>query len=359
MSDTSLLLGLPYIQPAQAQKHVTHNEAIAQLDAVVQLNVDALDRTAPPAAPAPGARHIVGVGATGAWAGQDNAVAVFDAQSWRFYAPAIGWTAYLRDTATLAAFDGAGWAAVGGEGPPTTLGINTSADADNRLAVASGATLLTHEGADHQLKINKARSDDTASLLFQSGFEGRAEMGLAGSDDFTVKVSADGNTWRSALVFDAAMATVSGEAVQQGPNDTTPGRIMLAEHGMLRSDIVGTVGQVGGVPTGAIIERSTSAAGTVIKWADGTLMMMRTVTIDIGSSGPQDFDYPAPLTTVTGGSAIGADAGQSSGTGGVERRQALADLAVWTNADHWKVRLPDAVAADTLDVTLTVFGLWI
>jgi hypothetical protein len=55
---------------------------------------------------------------------------------------------------------------------------------------------------------------------------------------------------------------------------------------MLRNDIVGTV--VTGLPTGAIVD-STSPAGTVIKWADGTIMMMRTVTIDISSSGPQDF----------------------------------------------------------------------
>ncbi len=41
------------------------------------------------------------------------------------------------------------------------------------------------------------------------------------------------------------------------------------------------------------------------------------------------------------------------------RRQALADLAVWTKTNNWKVRLHQPVASDTLDVTLTVFGLWI
>ena len=32
-------LQIPYILPSQAQKHVTHNEAIKALDAVVQLAV--------------------------------------------------------------------------------------------------------------------------------------------------------------------------------------------------------------------------------------------------------------------------------------------------------------------------------
>jgi hypothetical protein len=37
MSNTSTHLALPYIVPAQAQKHVTHNEALYILDAIVQL----------------------------------------------------------------------------------------------------------------------------------------------------------------------------------------------------------------------------------------------------------------------------------------------------------------------------------
>ena len=69
MSDTSTHLLLPYLLAAQAQKHVTLNEALRLLDGLVQLAV--LDRhlTAPPASPADGDRHIVASGATGAWAG--------------------------------------------------------------------------------------------------------------------------------------------------------------------------------------------------------------------------------------------------------------------------------------------------
>ncbi len=39
MSDQSTLLSLPYIMPAQAQKHLTHNEALRTLDTLVQLSV--------------------------------------------------------------------------------------------------------------------------------------------------------------------------------------------------------------------------------------------------------------------------------------------------------------------------------
>ena len=34
MSETSAILSLPYLMPAQAQKHVTHNEALRILDGV-------------------------------------------------------------------------------------------------------------------------------------------------------------------------------------------------------------------------------------------------------------------------------------------------------------------------------------
>ena len=51
MSDTTTHLGLPYLLAAQAQKHVTHNEALRLLDAMVQLSVLDRTRTAPPASP--------------------------------------------------------------------------------------------------------------------------------------------------------------------------------------------------------------------------------------------------------------------------------------------------------------------
>ena len=38
MSDITTHLLLPYIQASQAQKHVTHNEALRLLDAMVQLS---------------------------------------------------------------------------------------------------------------------------------------------------------------------------------------------------------------------------------------------------------------------------------------------------------------------------------
>lgn len=109
MSDQSALLSLPYILPAQAQKHVTHNEALRILDAVVQLCVESRSLTAPPASPVDGERHIVAGPATGGWAGQDGAVAVFEAGGWLFLPPQAGWRAYVVDEGQEVIWLSGGW----------------------------------------------------------------------------------------------------------------------------------------------------------------------------------------------------------------------------------------------------------
>jgi hypothetical protein len=100
---------------------------------------------------------------------------------------------------------------IGGVTAPT-VGVNATADAENRLAVRSPASLFDNEGGGHQVKLNKAQAADTASLLFQTGYSGRAEIGLAGDDDLHVKVSADGSSWTEAMRTE----TATGETVIGG-----------------------------------------------------------------------------------------------------------------------------------------------
>lgn len=217
MDDTTPNLGLPYIMAAQSQKHVVHNEAIRALDAIVQLCV--LDRSlsAPPSSPAEGARYIVGGSPTGTWGGHAHEVAAFQDGAWMFYVPLEGWIAWVADEDIAVVWSGSAWGSLatgeggggGGEGDFSTLGINAIADTTNRLSVAADATLLNHDGDGHQLKINKAEASDTASLLYQTAFSGRAELGLAGDDDFHFKVSSDGSTWKEAIVIDRSSGEVS------------------------------------------------------------------------------------------------------------------------------------------------------
>lgn len=198
MPERSPNLDMPYLQPSQAQKHVTHNEALQSLDALVQFSVIALGATTPPGSPASGECWGLGTGASGAWAGHDGEIAVFVDSGWVYLVPREGWRVWDQANGAMMIFRGADWAAPGF----SRLGINATPDVTNRLSVASDAILLSHDGDDHRLKINKASAADTGSVLFQTGFTGHAELGLAGSDNWSIKVSSDGSSWTNAISVD-------------------------------------------------------------------------------------------------------------------------------------------------------------
>lgn len=216
MTNRSTKLSLPYILPQQAQKHVTHNDALQDLDTLVHLSLRELDRATPPTDPQEGAAYSLHPSATGIWANHAGEIAAYQSGAWRFYKPENGWRAWHQAAGQSVVFQNGAWQTEIGQsgGAPdltgiSTLGINGAADDVNRLTVASEASLFNHAGQGHQLKINKAMQEDTASLLFQNGFSGRAEMGVIGEDNFTLKVTPDGNQWVTALDAEAATGQIS------------------------------------------------------------------------------------------------------------------------------------------------------
>ncbi len=68
MTEQTARLRLPYILPSQAQKHVTHNEALQRLDAIVQLVVKDVVAAPPDNAPE-GDCFLLSLDAAGDWAG--------------------------------------------------------------------------------------------------------------------------------------------------------------------------------------------------------------------------------------------------------------------------------------------------
>lgn len=108
MSDTANL-ALPLVQPAQAQKHVTVNEALVRLDGVTQLCLVSVGLTVPPSSPAEGAAYGVPAGAVNDWAGRAGFVAVASNGGWVFVPARRGWRATLLDTGEAAIFDGTDW----------------------------------------------------------------------------------------------------------------------------------------------------------------------------------------------------------------------------------------------------------
>lgn len=93
--DTTPRLALPLLQPGQAQKEMTHNEALALLDMVVQGSVIGASGDAPPASPAPGGCWLVGASPIDAWAGHPHALAGWSSSGWHFVEPHEGMQVWL------------------------------------------------------------------------------------------------------------------------------------------------------------------------------------------------------------------------------------------------------------------------
>ncbi|MEO0904179.1 MAG: DUF2793 domain-containing protein [Pseudomonadota bacterium] len=116
MSETTPNLAMPFIMPAQAQKHVTHNEAIELLDTIVQLTLENSDAVTPPVLPSEGEAWALGASPTGDWAGQDGQIATWRGGGWLFVAPREGWMAWVKDDAELQVFTGTAWAMLASAG---------------------------------------------------------------------------------------------------------------------------------------------------------------------------------------------------------------------------------------------------
>ena len=103
-------LQLIVMESGQAQKHVTFNEALRELDAVVQLSVLDRDLTAPPASPAEGDRYLVAASATDEWAGWDDDIAAYIDGAWMRFVVRTGWRLYVEDEETMLLRQASGFA---------------------------------------------------------------------------------------------------------------------------------------------------------------------------------------------------------------------------------------------------------
>jgi hypothetical protein len=90
MADASTRLGLPFIVAGQAQKEISHNEALMLLDFIVQPVVVAVGVNAPPTAPLVGQSWIIGPSPSGVWVGNASHIANWSEGGWRFVVPANG-----------------------------------------------------------------------------------------------------------------------------------------------------------------------------------------------------------------------------------------------------------------------------
>lgn len=245
MTDDSARLGLPYVAAGQLQKHVTVNEAFTRLDSLVQTAVVSRTRSSPPALATEGELYLVGSAPAGAWSGFEAGDLVrADIGGWIKVAPSAGMVLTVLDEGVSLVRLDEDWRSLadtlGGTLQVERMGVGTTADATNpfsaRINKALWAARPTDDGGDGDLRFtfNKQNAAKMASILFQSAWSGRAEIGLMGDDDLRLKVSADGSSWSEALRV-----------------DRTNGRLWFAAGATRRETTVLTSGSTVSVPSWA------------------------------------------------------------------------------------------------------------
>lgn len=102
-------LVMSYIASSQAQKELTHNDALNDLDYLVQPSVIDHTLSTPPGSPNLGDAYVVAASPTGAWTGATNNIAAYYS-GWKFKVPETGWTVWARNDSRVLYYNGSAWA---------------------------------------------------------------------------------------------------------------------------------------------------------------------------------------------------------------------------------------------------------
>jgi hypothetical protein len=129
---------LPNLFVGQAQKEITHNEALARIDALLHPVVEA-SLAAPPNALGPasdGLCWLIAPSATGVWAGKDKQIARWSGGSWRYLSPVVGMSIWLKNANKRLFYIGSSWVE-----PPPISNPSGGAVVDVEARAAIGAIL--------------------------------------------------------------------------------------------------------------------------------------------------------------------------------------------------------------------------
>lgn len=171
MADTPRL-AFPEISSSQANKEVTHNEALKMCDAFTFCAIEDKDLTAPPGSPAHGQLWIVGTGATGAWATHDGELAQYYNSGWVFYDVIEGMFFWVKDENLFYVFDGSALVELttGAAVQALTPGDNVSVDWSNGLI----ATILLNRATTTFAFSGATNGQRCILVCIQDGSGGRA-----------------------------------------------------------------------------------------------------------------------------------------------------------------------------------------
>ncbi|MGC1328976.1 phage tail protein [Pseudomonas sp.] len=176
------------------------------------------------------------------------------------------------------------------EAAPATLASSATvaigAAAANTVTISGSVTITAFDviaaGARRTLifAANLTLTQDATRLILP----GAASIVTAAGDVAEME-SLGGGNWKCLGFFRAAELPDLVRSVAQGGTGVTSMAALLAALNAVgnysKTNILGTVSQTSGVPTGAIIESGTNANGSYTKFADGTMICEKTFTTGV------------------------------------------------------------------------------
>jgi hypothetical protein len=265
MSAQSSRLGLPYLASGQAQKHVTVNESLLRLDALVHLSARSATLATQPTSPSDGDVYILPAGKTGAaWSSMsDGALAYYRDGAWEQLSPKPGWRCYVEDRKALLVRDLGAWFSLGasterrmiftpgGAGVTTIYRIDTTRVQNPRTATISSVSsdVITLATADATLFFNDALMRNVSYLRIWNTTKNPDQSAW-------VKESPANNQLK---VTNAAAISgwSNGDTIQIGdPIDQTPNRVIALDISPMMQNVLGRVFRQSGIMINGIVQGS-------------------------------------------------------------------------------------------------------
>jgi hypothetical protein len=141
-------LALPMLAVGQAQKEITHNEALVLIDALIAARAVEANAVTPPASPQAGQCWALGAAPTGVWQGKGGQLAIATAGGWRFCDVEDDFAVRIGNGGARWTRAGSGWIA------PPALALPNGGSVIDSEARAAIAVLKSALAASGQLASN-------------------------------------------------------------------------------------------------------------------------------------------------------------------------------------------------------------
>ena len=131
-----------------------------------------------------------------------------------------------------------------------------------------------------------------------------------------------------------------------------------------KNNILGTVSQSGGVPTGAIIESGSNANGEYVKYADGTMLCFVSLSYATIAAVSQDENYTFPATFAALPNfqiTIQDNRDGTIGTSNATRVSNVSESLPTTNSGRIRAKAISGlsfVTGGTWEIGIMLFGRW-